>query len=149
MVLLGIAESIVIDPQTISANRSLRSALAQLADADACARGEQCSPWEFAVEIESLVAAGLTTSDLRWLVKRGYVEHAEEITRVRDTAQIPTVPQSGFCQTDLFRADGRGGPISGRTGSGDASVSSRRAAGASPRNAARRGPSRGVRTVVG
>ena len=36
--------------------------------------------WDFAVEIQELLAAGLTTSDLRWLVCKGYVEHAREIT---------------------------------------------------------------------
>jgi len=87
MVLLGLAEGIVIDPQTISGNRSLRSALAQLAHADACAQSAQCSSWEFAVEIESLIAEGLSTSDLRWLVRKGYVEHGYEVTRARDTAR--------------------------------------------------------------
>ncbi len=87
MVLLGLAERIVIDPQTVGGNPSLRSALAQLAHADACARDAQCSPWEFAIEIERLIAEGLTTSDLRWLVRRGYVEHGQEVTRGRDTTR--------------------------------------------------------------
>jgi hypothetical protein len=87
MVLLEFAERIVLDPQTLSGNRSLRSALAHLAHADACARSEQCSPWEFAVEIESLITEGLTASDLRWLVRKGYVEHAFEVTRARDAAR--------------------------------------------------------------
>ena len=87
MVRLGLAERIVIDPETLAANGSLRSVLVQLAHADACARDAQCSPWEFAVEIESLTAEGLTTSDLRWLVRKGYVEHAQEVTRARDKAR--------------------------------------------------------------
>lgn len=36
--------------------------------------------WDFGVEIQELLAAGLATSDLRWLVCKGYVEHAREIT---------------------------------------------------------------------
>ncbi len=44
MVLLGLAESIVIDPQTVGANRSLRSALAQLAHADGCAEMRNAAP---------------------------------------------------------------------------------------------------------
>ena len=36
--------------------------------------------WDFAVEFDSLQAAGLTNSDLRWLVCKGYIEHAREIT---------------------------------------------------------------------
>jgi hypothetical protein len=87
MVLLGFAEKIVIDPQTLNGDRSLRSALVQLAHAYACAHDAQCSIWEFAVEIESLIAEGLTTSDLRWLLKMGYVEHAYEVTRARDAAR--------------------------------------------------------------
>lgn len=37
--------------------------------------------WDFAVEVGSLRAAGLTNSDLRWLACRGYVVHAVETTR--------------------------------------------------------------------
>ena len=40
--------------------------------------------WDFAVEIEILLTEGLTKSDLRWLVSKGYVEHAEESTQSRD-----------------------------------------------------------------
>ena len=37
--------------------------------------------WDFAVEIRELrTTAGLTSSDLRWLVCRGIVEHASEVT---------------------------------------------------------------------
>jgi hypothetical protein len=37
--------------------------------------------WDFAVEIHVLRAAGLTHSDLRWLVCRGLIEHGAETTR--------------------------------------------------------------------
>lgn len=36
--------------------------------------------WDFAVEMNDLRAAEFTASDLRWLVCRGYVEHAVEAT---------------------------------------------------------------------
>jgi hypothetical protein len=42
---------------------------------------------EFAVEIGSLRGVGLSHSDLRWLVCRGYVQHAEETTSLRDRAR--------------------------------------------------------------
>ena len=35
--------------------------------------------WDFAVEIDALEAAGVTRSDLRWMVCLGYLEHAEEV----------------------------------------------------------------------
>ena len=36
------------------------------------------------MEIERLLALGMTTSDLRWLVKRGYLSHSREITLSED-----------------------------------------------------------------
>jgi len=40
--------------------------------------------WSFAVELPALRAERLTTSDLRWLACKGYVEHASEITKSED-----------------------------------------------------------------
>ncbi|MFV1963867.1 MAG: hypothetical protein ACC628_00480 [Pirellulaceae bacterium] len=34
--------------------------------------------WDFAVEIESLQATGMNGAELRWLVCKGFVRHAEE-----------------------------------------------------------------------
>lgn len=42
------------------------------------------SPWEFAVEIGALSDLGMTDSDLRWLVAKGWAEFAEE------NGQLPT-----------------------------------------------------------
>jgi hypothetical protein len=56
-----------------------RAALAQLIEAHDYARDTGRNPWDFAVEIRSLLGAGLTTSDLRCLVCKGYVEHAREV----------------------------------------------------------------------
>ncbi len=36
--------------------------------------------WEFAVEIDELTGAGLSNNDLRWLVRKNYVEHQREVT---------------------------------------------------------------------
>jgi hypothetical protein len=58
----------------------LRSRLGELLVADEYARELACSPWDFSVEMDRLLARGLTTSDLRWLVKRGYLNHAREVT---------------------------------------------------------------------
>jgi hypothetical protein len=43
------------------------------------------SAWDFAVELATLRAAGLTETNLRWLVCNGYIEHAIERRQV-DTA---------------------------------------------------------------
>ncbi|MGD0897241.1 MAG: hypothetical protein ABR915_05350 [Thermoguttaceae bacterium] len=65
----------------------LAFALAQLAKARGYAQEFQCESWEFAVEIDRLLALGVTTSDLRWLIKKGYIEHAREITQFGDTVR--------------------------------------------------------------
>jgi len=36
--------------------------------------------WQFALEIDELRCVGLINSDFRWLLTRGFVEHAQEIT---------------------------------------------------------------------
>ncbi len=43
------------------------------------------SSWDFAVEISSLQEAGLTNSDLRWLVCKGYALFGQEVTTVEST----------------------------------------------------------------
>src|SRR5213078_1010477 len=40
--------------------------------------------WDFAVEIHSLRSAGLTNTDLRWLVCNGYVEQVIETTQPQE-----------------------------------------------------------------
>jgi hypothetical protein len=37
------------------------------------------SPWDFAVELGSILGAGCTPSDLRWMVCRGLIRHGREI----------------------------------------------------------------------
>ncbi len=60
------------------------AAIAELAVAHDYARDAGCDPWQFAVEISRLADLGLTNSDLRWLVEKGYATHAREITEPGD-----------------------------------------------------------------
>jgi hypothetical protein len=87
MVVVGFADPIAFDPVAISGDRRVRSALALLVDAVAAARSTGVSSWDFAVELKMLLAAGLTASDLRWLVRKGYLEHGYEVTRPHDVAR--------------------------------------------------------------
>ena len=48
------------------------------------AQDVECEAWDFALEIAELRSAGLTTSDLRWLVHKRYVEHGREVTEPGD-----------------------------------------------------------------
>jgi hypothetical protein len=59
-------------------------ALSLLRTAREFAREFKNDPWQFAVEIDALQAAGLSRSDLRWLLCRGVLEHREELTRHHD-----------------------------------------------------------------
>jgi hypothetical protein len=56
-------------------------ALHLLKEARLAALSEQLDIWQFAVEIEQLRALGLSHTDLRSLLLKGYLEHARERTR--------------------------------------------------------------------
>ena len=62
----------------------VRAGLGQLLRAFDYARDLDCSVWDFSVEIERLLGHGMTTSDLRWLIKRGYLSHGRETTGADD-----------------------------------------------------------------
>ena len=49
--------------------------------------------WDFAVEMRRLREVGLSDNDLRWMIWKGYVEHAGEITKPGD-------PSRGFRQDE-------------------------------------------------
>lgn len=57
---------------------SMRRGMELLTVAYDYAREVQRDDWEFALEIQSLAAAGVNNSELRWLVCKGLVRHAEE-----------------------------------------------------------------------
>ncbi len=59
----------------------LQGALTLLLEASACASDTRQDAWEFAVEASDLTALGLGKNELRWLVHKGYAQHAVETTR--------------------------------------------------------------------
>jgi hypothetical protein len=73
----------------------LRAALALLQRALDCAKDVQAPPWDFALEIGQLYAAGLTISDLRWMVVKEFVEHADE-TSVHGDEHRSFAPSRGL-----------------------------------------------------
>jgi hypothetical protein len=64
-----------------------RRALRQLLEAHERARELALDVWQFALEVSALQHSGVTNTDLRWLVSKGYVEHAVERTGPRDAAR--------------------------------------------------------------
>src|SRR6185295_3672059 len=59
-------------------DESLRAGLALLWRAYLCAQDTGVNVWEFALRTGRLYEAGMTASDLRWTVTKGFVEHGEE-----------------------------------------------------------------------
>lgn len=66
---------------TAGMRRRLLGALRILQDARACALDLQTSPWAFAIRLDSLLDAGLTMNDLNWLQGKGFIVHAQDLTR--------------------------------------------------------------------
>lgn len=62
----------------------MREILSLLLDAYRYAAELGRSPWDFAVEARGLRDAGMTTSDFRWLVCKGFARHAREVTTLED-----------------------------------------------------------------
>jgi hypothetical protein len=77
--------------------------LLQLFKAHIYARELKRPGWDFAVEIADLQAAGLTSSDLRWLMCKGYVEHAVETTSAEsETRSFARAPGLAFSAGSCF-----------------------------------------------
>jgi hypothetical protein len=82
---LGQQQSPFVEGEENAFSSEMRFALAELTKARDYARELECDPWEFAVEIDRLISLGITTSDLRWLAKKGYIEHSLEVTQPEDS----------------------------------------------------------------
>lgn len=66
----------------------IRPALAVLAEALDYSAQTNSDRWEFAVEIDQLVALGLTRNDFRWLVRKQLVEHRREVTLELENGRV-------------------------------------------------------------
>lgn len=83
------------EPDDLPVSGGVRAALKLLRHALDCAKDAQAPPWDFALEIGHLYAAGLTITDLRWLVAREFVEHADE-TSVHGSEHRSFAPSRGL-----------------------------------------------------
>jgi hypothetical protein len=59
-------------------DESLRVGLALLWRAYVCAHDTGTNVWDFALRTARLYETGMTSSDLRWMVAKGFAEHGEE-----------------------------------------------------------------------
>ena len=71
-------------------------ALALLLQAFAYAHDAGGERWDFALEIDRLYVAGLTISDLRWLVAKEFAEHGQECS-VHGSPHRSYRRRAGFC----------------------------------------------------
>jgi hypothetical protein len=94
------------------------------------AKDLQCSVWNFGIEIKTLQAVGLTNSDFRWLINKGYAQHGTELTagevdqrRFRRGKDQKLTRKSCFVLTEagaFFAAQACAGhPQSNRSANGD------------------------------
>jgi hypothetical protein len=77
--------------EAVGASALLRrgqAALAILTEARQFAQELRRNIWDFSVEIATLQELGLTTNDLRWLVCKGFVQHACETTAEQDDRRV-------------------------------------------------------------
>jgi hypothetical protein len=74
----------VNDCDHLGQSEKFSPALRVLLTAFEYARDTGVPAWDFAVEMRSLHEHGLDVNDLRWLVCRGFVDHARDVTRIDD-----------------------------------------------------------------
>jgi hypothetical protein len=80
------AETGIVDSQEKLISQ-IGSGLFLLLDSFAYARTLADDPWEFSVEWHELQRHGMTCNDGRWLIHKGFVQHAYEITSMKDKSR--------------------------------------------------------------
>jgi hypothetical protein len=83
------------EPTTPLIDESLRAGLAVLWRAYICAQYTDTNVWDFALRIGRLYDAGMTNSNLRWMVSRGFAEHGQETSGHSDS-NGSLRPSSGY-----------------------------------------------------
>jgi hypothetical protein len=73
--------SLIVDP-IARPGGGIRAGLSELANAYRYSIEIGVDIWIFAVEIQTLRACGLTNNDLRYLICKGYVDHAGEVKQI-------------------------------------------------------------------
>ena len=100
----------VLDTRLVAALSRLRQGLEYARDL-----GQDV--WDFAVEIQTLRADGLTNNDFRWLVCKGYVQHAGEVTVLGDDCRsFRRLGRLNFCRKTCFVLTEQGSAMLDRTG---------------------------------
>jgi hypothetical protein len=70
--------------QSLPIDERLRAGLAVLWRAHICTNDTGANVWDLSLPTGRLYEAGMTSSDLRWMIARGFAEHVEETTEHGD-----------------------------------------------------------------
>jgi hypothetical protein len=81
---------------------SIQRAFSLLLKASIYAEDTGRDTWEFAITIGELLRDGVSENELRWLVCRGYVEHAEEVTSTGGERAFDRHVSLRFCNRTAF-----------------------------------------------
>jgi hypothetical protein len=82
-------------PNSFITDEGLRAGLALLWRAYICAQVTGADKWDLAFRAGRLYEAGMTSSDVRWMIARGFAEHREE-TPGYDETQRPFRRTNGY-----------------------------------------------------
>jgi hypothetical protein len=93
---------VVEKPATRLPNR-VKRALVALVEALNYSQDLDCSLWDFAVEMSTMRRLKVTNSDLRWLIAKGIIDHAIEVTLGGDSERSFRRPMRAvFCKKTNF-----------------------------------------------
>jgi hypothetical protein len=94
---------------------NIRAGLSLLWQAYQYAQDAGADQWDFAVENAMLYETGLTISDLRWLVAKGFAEHGQETSFYGDPHRsFRTSIGLNFVPTTCFVLTPKGAEFAGR-----------------------------------
>ncbi len=89
--------------QRIQNDRSLALTISMLEQAIVYAHDCHRATWDFAVEMSDMQSAGVSTDKIRWLVGKGIVEHALEVTPPGNTGRaFEAIGSFTFSQRSCF-----------------------------------------------
>ncbi len=69
-------------------DESMRAGLAVLWRAYICAQDSGANVWDFALRTSRLYEAGMSSSDLRWMIAKGFAQHGEETSGYDDPHRL-------------------------------------------------------------
>lgn len=95
--------------QLIDPAGKLSLAMAALLEAHDYAADTRSDAWDFAVSLAAVIQLGLNESDVRWLIRKGFVSHAREISDLDDDCRRFLATSSLiFTERSCFALTGEG-----------------------------------------